>query len=832
MNQQAISTSIDACFHCGEETQVPSRWQVAYQGEQKHVCCAGCKAVSETIIQAGLGDYYDFRTELPDLPPPVFEDQSLQARETLHLYDSDAMQGQFVTMENGLHTATLVVEGISCAACVWLIEHKLRQLNGVVKCSVNLSSHRLYLEWQQDEIALSLIMEHLLQLGYRVTPFSATQDEAIREQENKLAIRRLAVAGIGAMQVMMLAVPLYVGMATQYEFFMRLASMLMALPVVLFSARPFFDAALRSLRTRHLTMDVPVSIAILLAYSASIWSTLNQGVEVYFDSVCMFTFFLLIGRFLEMRARHRMGQAGNNLLTLLPTVGMRIPSQAIDQANIDATSVEPEVIAVEDIQIGDYLLIRPGATIPADGRIYQGITSVDEAALTGEYLPLAKASGDIVTGGTINIESPIIIQVTATGAEAKLSTIVRLMDRAQQDRPAIATLADRLASYFVAAVLITSVTVYSVWTWLGNHEAFFIALSVLVVTCPCALSLATPTALTAATTFLRERGLLISKGHVIETLNSVNRVVFDKTGTLTQGRLGLAGLQVIQPIVDRDNGQVLGEQALCQLVAALEKNSVHPIAAAFHSMQPMTAVTDIEHYPSQGVEGVWQGHILRFGRPDFAVAEAPAYPTSGDQGQWLLLSVDDVANTWFQLTDTLRPHAKLLIDRLKQRGLDVDLLSGDPGYAVQHVANELGVDNYQKNLTAEDKLEQIRQWQAQGDIILMVGDGINDVPVLAGSDVSVAVNEASDLAKTSADILLTNGRIDVMDELVGSAKRTRRIIKQNITWALLYNLAALPLAAAGYVPPWAAAIGMSLSSVLVVVNALRLTRAPKRSLAR
>ena len=225
MNQQAISTSIDACFHCGEETQVPSRWQVAYQGEQKHVCCAGCKAVSETIIQAGLGDYYDFRTELPDLPPPVFEDQSLQARETLHLYDSDAMQGQFVTMENGLHTATLVVEGISCAACVWLIEHKLRQLNGVVKCSVNLSSHRLYLEWQQDEIALSLIMEHLLQLGYRVTPFSATQDEAIREQENKLAIRRLAVAGIGAMQVMMLAVPLYVGMATQYEFFMRLASM-------------------------------------------------------------------------------------------------------------------------------------------------------------------------------------------------------------------------------------------------------------------------------------------------------------------------------------------------------------------------------------------------------------------------------------------------------------------------------------------------------------------------------------------------------------------------------------------------------------------------------
>lgn len=546
MNKQALAPSVDACFHCGEDTPIPSRWQVTYLDEQKHVCCGGCKAVSETIINAGLGDYYNFRTELPDLPPPVFEDQSIQARETLHLYDSDAMQQQFVTIENERQTATLVVEGISCAACVWLIEHKLQQLNGVIKSSVNLSSHRLYLEWQQEEIALSLIMEHLLQLGYRVTPFSATQDEAIREQENKLAIRRLAVAGIGAMQVMMLAVPLYVGMATQYEFFMRLASMIMALPVVLFSARPFFDAAFRSLKTRHLTMDVPVTIAILLAYSASIWSTFNQGVEVYFDSVCMFTFFLLIGRFLEMRARHRMGQAGNNLLTLLPTVGMRVTSSAVNQQALDPETMESsrvdpgtadhEIIAVEDIQIGDYLLIKAGATIPADGCISQGLTSVDEAALTGEYLPLTKSKGDLVTGGTINIESPIIIQVTATGAEAKLSTIVRLMDRAQQDRPAIATLADRLASYFVAAVLITSVSVYSVWTWLGNHEAFFIALSVLVVTCPCALSLATPTALTAATTFLRERGLLISKGHVIETLNSVNRVVFDKTGTLKIGR--------------------------------------------------------------------------------------------------------------------------------------------------------------------------------------------------------------------------------------------------------------------------------------------------------
>ena len=370
-------------------------------------------------------------------------------------------------------------------------------------------------------------MEAIARLGYKPAPFSATEQEAQRSRESRQAIRRLAVAGIGMMQVMMISVPIYVGMELQYENFMRIAAMLLTLPVVLFSAKPFFDAAIRDLKTRHLTMDVPVSLAILLAFSASVWSTFNQGVEIYFDSVCMFTFFLLLGRFLEMRARHRMGKAGNNLMTLLPTVALRLNGE------------DEEIIASSDVCSGDVLRLKPGQAIPADGVILSGRSSVDEAALTGEYLPVSKEPGDAVIGGTFNVESPMTMRVTATGAEAQLSTIMRLMDRAQQEKPAIALIADRVASYFVAAVLAVSAAVAAYWWPQGPEHAFFVALSVLVVTCPCALSLATPTALTAATASLRESGLLISKGYVLEALTRIDRIVFDKTGTLTQGRLTL-----------------------------------------------------------------------------------------------------------------------------------------------------------------------------------------------------------------------------------------------------------------------------------------------------
>ena len=799
----------DLCFHCGEPGADGERWSVVIDGQPRAMCCPGCKAIAETIVASGLKDYYKHRTELPELTPAEFDDNDLTARESLTLYDSEALQRRFVARlgeDRNQAEATFIIDGISCAACAWLIEHRVGQLPGVTQAVLNLSNHRLVVRWEYDRIAASAIAEAIYRLGYKASPFSATEQEEQRSREGKQAIRRLAVAGIGMMQVMMIAVPLYVGMAEQYEFFMRLASMVLTLPVVLYGAYPFFQAALRDLRTRHLTMDVPVSLAIFLAFCASIWSTLNHGKEVYFDSVCMFTFFLLLGRFLEMRARHRMGKAGNNLMTLLPNVALKVSDDGSE-----------DVIASEDIRVGDILRLKPGHAIPADGIVLEGRSSVDEAALTGESLPIRKESGSPLIGGTYNVESPLLMKVTATGAEAQLSTIMRLMDRAQQENPRIALLADTVASRFVLAVLIISASVFGYWWFAGHSDAFFIALSVLVVTCPCALSLATPTALTAATATLRERGLLISKGHVLEVLNQVNRVVFDKTGTLTQGRLTL---EDIVPLAD------IGKDELEALAAGLERHSTHPIARAFRRTD-YAGVTQVEQIPGQGVVGLWQSQSLRLGRADFAWPDnTPAEPGRTHSGQWLLLANDEQPLGWFRLDDSVRRNARQLIDGLKARHIQVSLLTGDPGDAGPRLAQQLGIDDIRSGVSPEDKLAAVRAWQQQGEVVMMVGDGINDVPVLAGADIALAVNEASDLAKTNADAMLTNGRLETLLTALDGAVKTRRIIIQNIGWALLYNLVALPVAAAGYVPPWAAAIGMSLSSLLVVTNALRLTRLP------
>jgi Cu2+-exporting ATPase len=797
-------TSAESCFHCGEALKAGQRWTATINGNDEPMCCPGCKAVAETIVASGLKDYYRHRTELPQLSPATEDDEVLTARESLALYDSAALQRQFVASEGTAREATLVIDGISCAACGWLIEHRVNQLNGVERATLNLSNHRLVIRWQADDIALSQVFEAIYRLGYKAAPFSATEDDARRDREGKQAIRRLAVAGIGMMQVMMLAVPLYAGMAQQYEIFMRFASMILTLPVVLFSARPFFDAAIRDLKSRHLTMDVPVSLAIILAFGASIWSTFNQGVEVYFDSVCMFTFLLLLGRFLEMRARHRMGKAGNNLMTLLPNVALKTGSDG------------ETVIAAEDICRGDRLLLKPGYPVPADGIVISGHSTVDESALTGEYMPVTKAPGDRLIGGTMNVESPLTMEVTDTGADAQLSTIVRLMDRAQQEKPKVALIADSIASRFVAAVLIISGSVFGYWAFQGNDHAFFIALSVLVVTCPCALSLATPTALTAATTALREQGLLISKGHVLETLQRVDRVVFDKTGTLTLGHLSLSE---VRPLGE------LSTDELTRVIASLEEHASHPIARAFRQFSRLPA-DDIQHHPSQGVSGQVAGRHYRFGRADFACQNPPAIPPS-DTGQWLLLASDDQPLGWFLLNDSVRHSAAPLVAHLQSQGIRVALLTGDPSRSADQVGKDLNIEDVRRGLSPEDKLAIVRQWQSEGETVLMVGDGINDVPVLAGADVSLAVNDATDLAKTNADTLLTNGRLEVIADALNVSGRTRSVIRQNIGWALLYNLIALPLAAAGLVPPWAAAIGMSFSSLLVVLNALRLTRRPK-----
>ncbi len=812
------------CFHCGEIALEGNRWSLEIDGENQVMCCPACKAVAETIIGSGLKDYYRHRTALPEVSPQQKRNASNDVREELKLYDEMAIQQSFVIRNKNEQQqieaeAILVISGISCAACAWLIEHRLNQLEHVISASLNLTTHRLMVRWLDSEVKLSQIFEEIHQLGYQAHPFSATEAEQQRIQESKTAFRRLAVAGFATMQVMMLAVPLYVGelqgILEQYQIFLRGASMLFATAVVLYSARPFFSAALRDLRTRHLTMDVPVSIAILLAYFSSVWSTVNQGPEIYFDSVCMFTFFLLTGRFFEMRARHRMTQAGNNLLDLMPSAAIKI------------TSSGNAVIASNDIQVGDLLLIKPGQQIPADGLVESGTSAVDEAALTGEYLPIDKSQGDTLIGGTHNVESQLIMRVTATGADAELNTIMRLMDRAQQEKPAIAIFADKVASRFVAAVLIIASSIAIVWTFIDPSQAFWITLAVLVVTCPCALSLATPTALTAATASLREQGFLISKGHVLEGLNQVDRIVFDKTGTLTRGELSL------EQVLPASEGLTLNPEQALKIAATLEQYSNHPIARAFNSAA-LFETDNIEQVTGQGVEGQLinieeqENRIFRIGRADFAFPQQVLTPPVDDDRQWLLLADDTQPLYWFALSDTLRQGASTTITQLKNWGIKIAILTGDPSAQVEAVASALDIEEVHKGLSPEQKLELASNWQQQGERLMMVGDGINDVPTLARADIAVAIGQASDLTKTNADAVITNNSLTTLLHAISKGKKSTKIIRQNIYWALLYNLLALPLAATGFIPPWAAAIGMSVSSLIVVGNALRLLSTDKQ----
>lgn len=810
--------SQNLCFHCGEIALEGSRWSLNIDGEEQVMCCPACKAVAETIIDSGLKDYYRHRTALPEVSPQQKRNARDEVSEEFKLYDEAAIQKPFVIhTENNQQQleaeAILVITGISCAACAWLIEHRLQQLEHITKVNLNLTTHRLMVSWIESEVNLSQIFEEIHQLGYQAHPFSATASEQHRIQESKTAFRRLALAGFATMQVMMLAVPLYVGelrgILEQYEIFLRSASMLFATVVVLYSARPFFSAAIRDLKTRHLTMDVPVSIAILLAYFSSVWSTFNQGPEIYFDSVCMFTFFLLTGRFFEMRARHRMTQAGNNLLDLMPSA---------------ATKSTPEgdiVIASSDIQVNDLLIIKPGQQIPADGIVEQGHSAVDEAALTGEYLPIDKSQGDPLIGGTHNVESQLLMRVSATGADAELNTIMRLMDRAQQEKPAIAIFADKVASRFVAAVLIIASSIAIAWSLIDPSQAFWITLAVLVVTCPCALSLATPTALTAATASLREQGFLISKGHVLEGLNQIDRIIFDKTGTLTRGELTL------EQALPASESVLLSELDALKIAATLEQYSNHPIARAFNSTH-LLSTDNIEQVTGQGVEGRLRlednlaEKTYRIGRADFAFPTANLQPPIKDERQWLLLADQDQPLYWFALSDSLRQGASPMIKQLKEWGIKVSILTGDPSSQVEAVASALDIGDVHKGLSPGQKLELASNWQQQGERLMMVGDGINDVPTLARADIAVAIGQASDLTQTNADAVITNNSLTSLLYALSKGKKTNSIIRQNIYWALLYNALALPLAALGFIPPWAAAIGMSVSSLIVVGNALRL----------
>lgn len=799
------SPSSVACYHCGLPVTRPNEFTYAIGGQDQQFCCPSCQAVATVIHEGGLDQFYEYRSQLNRRPDEL--------QDSFVLYDREDIQRDFVDLhENQEATAHLLLDDITCAACVWLIEQRLQSVEGVLSVRVNASTHQCLLRWDQTKIALSAVMFILAEIGYRPQPLTYDHQEEQQKRHQRKALMRLGVAAFGMMQVGMLAIALHAGalqgMDEHWLSFFRWVSLLVATPVVLFSAQPFWFTAWKNLRQKHLTMEVPVSLAIVLAYIASIWATIAGTGEVYFDSVSMFTFFLLLGRYLEMRTRYNNQQKTHGMTRLLPLVARRVDKNNTQQS---------ESIVLTELSEGDYVQVISGETIPCDGEVLEGNSAVIEALLTGESLPVNKSCGDQVIAGTINTDGSLLIRATAVNRETRLSTIERLTAFAQQDKPKIQELANNVARYFVAAVLIVSAAVFAFWSFHEPESALWITLSVLVVTCPCALSLATPTVLTATVAAMRQQGLLVLKGHVIETLTQVNRVIFDKTGTLTYGKPKIAEVRVL----DSD----LSEQDVLSIAAALEQGSSHPIAHAFADYVGSCDAKEREIVTGAGVQGLismdGQTHSYRLGKPVFALAEQIDLPS---KEQWIVLSRDQEAIAWFNLSDVLRTSAEIAVKGLQLQKIGADILSGDNEHVVSQMANQLSCDHYLAGVSPEDKLDYIRSQQKQQQTVLMVGDGINDVPVLAGADVSVAMDSASDFARTNADAVLLNGDLSVLLKAMQLSQRCKQIMRQNITWALLYNLLALPLAAAGFIPPYLAAIGMSLSSLIVVINALRVGR--------
>ncbi len=803
-----------SCYHCGAPVEATAPWSITLDGQRHPLCCPGCEAVAQAIVGGSLDSYYRFRTALPERPSPTPADEA-----RYQVFDDPGLQDRFVRQDGDAKLATLAVDGITCAACAWLIEHRLNALDGLENCAVNLSQHRLQVRWDSARLSLSRLLAEMDAIGYPSQPYEPDQAQQRLKQQSRQMIRRLIVAAVGMMQVLMFSIPHYVDggdLSTEFERLFAWLSLALTTPVVLYSAQPFFVGALRDLRTRVLGMDVPVALAIGGAFVASVWSVVSDSGDRYFDSVSMFTFFLLFGRYLESRARTHYGRSGNALASALPSAAVRLDEHG-DEGVIPASRLVP----------GDRVRVSPGAQIPADGTLTSGLAQIDESLLTGESLPCLRRQGDTVHAGTLCMDSPIEVTVTRVGDDTRAASILDLTDRAFAHRPRIARLAEQVAHRFVLNLLVITALVALVWTLIDPSRSLWITLSVLVVTCPCALALATPTALTVAHGRLRRAGVLVTRADALETLAGLDRVVFDKTGTLTRGRMQLAEHRSLIDDAGGTNDDELDPAAKGRhlaLAAALETGSEHPIARAFAAWRDASCqASELRNHPGQGVEGVIDGHRWRLGHPRFASLGQPA-PELPGAGLWLLLACEGKPKAWFRLDDQPRDDAAETLAALAQRGLAVEILSGDRAVNVGQLAHTLGVDQWRGEAAPEDKLAHLKARQGQGEKVAMVGDGINDVPVLAGADLAIAMAGASDLTRTRADLVLLGEPLTGIVEAIEVARQTRRIIRQNLSWSVLYNVVALPAAALGFVPPWLAAIGMSLSSLLVIGNALRLRR--------
>ena len=835
----------ETCDHCHLPLPEGEKITATINDKEMQFCCYACKTVCETIYGAGMEGFYQRTPDNETLQPPPEIDSQLE------VYDLVEVQGDFVDSLGDIREIHLLVEGIHCAACVWLIERRLAMVDGVLDAYVNLSAKKLKVKWDNRKIKLSRILQILGQIGYAAVPYDPEAAEGQIKKANRQLLFRLGFAGFAAMNLMWISIALYTGAdeGKFKELFYWLGFGL-ATPTLIYSGYPFFRGAITGLLNRHLTMDLPIAIGATITYLYSCYVVISGSeiAHVYFDTVVNFIFVILTGRYLEAMSKRLAVQSSQRLLDLQPKISTLIEGD------------ETKIVPIRALKEGDWVLVKAGEKIPVDGVILKGEGIIDESMLTGEFVPVAKFKDDYVSAGTTNKDGVLTIEVKNTLKNTALGKIIHLVDEAQSTRAPIQCTADRIIPWFVSVTLVLATLTFFFWVNKDFELALMAATSVLIITCPCAFGLATPMAIAVATGVGARMGVLVKHGAVLEILSSIKDFIFDKTGTLTQGKMLVSTLYDIpldqtgriEPInVDEEHMAQLDQhqKSILALAWYLEKQSEHMIARAIVSFAQQYALQhwirqtlktsndDLEHIkviPGSGIQASYQNRRVAIGHLNWIKEIASLSPELvvklEQEMQQYHVSGSSVVYIWFKaqalmafvVEDKLREDAPGIIKKMHEQGFHVTLLSGDKQEVAQYMADKLGIEEVIAEVMPDQKDQLIQQKQQQGLKVAMVGDGINDAPALVRADVGIAMGSGTDVSIESADVILVNGELAKIPLAAELSRATLATIKQNIGISIVYNIVMVPLAMAAMITPLVAAISMPLSSLLVIGNAARL----------
>ncbi|MCG6942192.1 MAG: heavy metal translocating P-type ATPase [Thiohalocapsa sp.] len=814
-----MSPTSHTCYHCG----LPADGDISARidGVLRQFCCNGCRSVCEAIYAAGLQGFYRRTPEGQLLGPPP------EPPKDLRLYDLDEVQQEFVVGSGEVREVNLLVEGIHCAACVWLIEQGLGCVDGVAEARVNLTGRRLRLKWDGTRLKLSALLQRLADLGYAAVPFDPQAAEGTLQRENRRLLFRMAFAAFAAMNLMWISIALYAG-ADEGEFrtLFQWIGFAIATPTLAYSGWPFYAGAWRGLRQLHLGMDLPIALGASITYLYSLYATVMGSGHVYWDTVVNFLFVILVGRYLEAMSKRQAVSATQRLLDLQPRVATLLKDG------------EESLVPIRAVRPGDVMLVRPGESIPADGEVLRGQSSVDESMLTGESRPVARAAGDAVSAGTLNGTGALELRVSAVLRDSALGRIVELVEAAQASKAPIQCTADRIVPWFVGITLALAALTFAFWLHQDTETALMAATSVLIITCPCAFGLATPMAIAVASGTGARNGILVKNGAVFEALSGIDHFVFDKTGTVTEGRPQVTAVHDAGCRWPLDAPAGWGDlrRERLALAAALERRSEHPAARAIVELADAAGVRykaltveDFRAEPGFGVRGQVDESDVVIGTADWLArcgvesAGAPlAQSTGAELDATVHCAVDGVDVLHLTLRDRPRPDAAETIRALRADGIHVTLLTGDRRAIAEAIAAEIGADQVIAEVLPADKDAVIGRLRDAGQRVAMVGDGINDAPALVRADVGIAVGSGTDVSIASADIVLMASELARVRDAGTLARRTLEVIRQNIGLSIAYNLVMVPLAMAALITPLVAAIAMPLSSLAVIGNSARI----------